>query len=118
MQAEWTLPSSPATAWRAAECVKDGVEMKFEGNFEGREITRRPTRIDVFYNAMVQCGEAEIAAQIFNLSARGFRLRSYVPLKAGSDVLLVVPKLPPVRASVRWANGCEAGGVLLDPVAL
>ena len=92
--------------------------MKFEGHFEGREITTRPSRVDVFYDALVQVGDAEIPVQIFNVSARGFRLRSYLPLKAGTDVLLVVPKLPPVRGNVRWANGCEAGGVLLDAVAL
>jgi hypothetical protein len=92
--------------------------MKFEGQIEGRELTTRPSRVDVKYDALVQVGESEIPVQIFNVSARGFRLRSHFPLKAGTDLLLVVPKLPPVRASVRWANGCEAGGVLLDPVAL
>ena len=92
--------------------------MKFEGKLEGHEVRRRPTRIDVYYDALVKVGEAEIAAQILNLSARGFRLRSYVPLQDGADVLLVVPKLSPVRATVRWVNGDEAGGVLLDSVAL
>jgi hypothetical protein len=92
--------------------------MKYEGIFEGREITRRATRIDVNYNAIAQVGDEEIAVQIFNLSARGFRLHSHAPLEEGEEVLLVVPKLPPVRGQVRWANGCEAGGILLDPVAL
>ena len=92
--------------------------MKFEGHFEGREITTRPSRIDVFYDALVKVGDEEIAVQIFNISARGFRLRSHAPLEEGEEVLLIVPKLPPVRGEVRWANGCEAGGVLLDPVAL
>lgn len=92
--------------------------MKFEGKIEGREMARRPTRIDVYYDAIVQCGDSEIAAQILNLSARGFRVRSHFALRQGEDVLLVVPKHAPVRASVRWTQGFEAGGVLLDPVAL
>jgi hypothetical protein len=123
-EAEWTLPSSPKLRTRcaahrgAATCVKDRPEMKFEGRIEGREMARRPTRIDVYYDAIVQCGEAEIAAQILNLSAQGFRLRSHFALREGEEVLLVVPKLPPVRAAVRWVKDHEAGGVLLDPVAL
>ncbi len=92
--------------------------MKFEGHFVGRELTTRPSRIDVYYDAIAQVGDEEIAVQIFNISARGFRLRSHLPLEEGEEVLLIVPKLPPVRGEVRWANGCEAGGVLLDPVAL
>jgi hypothetical protein len=92
--------------------------MKHEGFFEGREITTRPSRIDVYYNALAQVGDEEIAVQIFNISARGFRLRSHLPLEEGEEILLAVPKLAPVRAMVRWANGCEAGGVLLDAVAL
>jgi hypothetical protein len=92
--------------------------MKFEGKLEGREVARRPTRIDVYYDALVQLGESEIAAQILNLSASGFRIRSHVALEQGDEVLLVVPKLHPVRAAVRWTDGFEAGGVLLDAIAL
>jgi hypothetical protein len=92
--------------------------MKHESIFEGHEIALRPSRVDVCYDAIAQVGDEEIAVQIFNISARGFRLRSHLPLEEGEEVLLVVPKLPPVRGEVRWANGCEAGGVLLDPVAL
>ena len=57
--------------------------MKFEGHFEGREITTRPSRIDVYYDALVKVGDEEIAVQIFNISARGFRLRSHAPLEEG-----------------------------------
>jgi hypothetical protein len=92
--------------------------MKFEGTIEGREIARRPTRIDVYYDALVELGGADIAAQILNLSAHGFRIRTYVALKEGDDIYLTVPKYPPVRAEVRWTDGFEAGGVLLDAVAL
>jgi hypothetical protein len=109
MRAEWTPPAS---------CKGPDREMKHEGFFEGREIASRPSRIDVYYDALAQVGDEEIAVQIFNISARGFRLRSHVPLEEGEEVLLVVPKLSPVRGLVRWANGCEAGGVLLDAVAL
>ena len=109
MRAKWTPPAS---------CKGPDREMKHEGFFEGREIASRPSRIDVYYDALAQVGDEEIAVQIFNISARGFRLRSHVPLEEGEEVLLVVPKRSPVRGLVRWANGCEAGGVLLDAVAL
>jgi len=92
--------------------------MKYEGKFEGREIARRPTRIDVYYDALVELRGAEIAAQILNLSAHGFRIRTYMALKEGDDIFLTVPKYPPVRGEVRWTDGFESGGILLDAVAL
>jgi len=92
--------------------------MKVEGTLTGQEIPDRATRIDVRYDAVVRRAGIEIPAQILNLSARGFRLRSHVPLEVGSQVLLVVAKHAPARATVRWANGHEAGGVFAEPVAL
>lgn len=92
--------------------------MKLDGKLKGRALVERAARIDVRYNATVQWGGEDIAAQILNLSARGFRLRTFVPLEAGQNVLLAVPKFPPVRAIVHWVDGKESGGVFLDPVAL
>ena len=91
--------------------------MKFEGHFKGREITRRPSRIDVYYDALAQVGDEEIAVQNTHFGARisaplprpARRRRGSAPRRSQTTS---------VRGEVRWANGCEAGGVLLDPVAL
>lgn len=92
--------------------------MKFEGRFEGCELHRRPARTDVAFDVLVHCAAGDLDAQIVNLSGSGFRLRSSTPLEVGAEVALEVAKLPPVKAVVRWARGCEAGGVFLDAVTL
>ena len=55
---------------------------------------------------------------IADVSRDGFRLESRCELEVGSDILLQVAKLEPVKASIRWTCGYEAGGVFLEPVAL
>ena len=55
---------------------------------------------------------------ITDVSRDGFRLESRCELEVGSDILLQVAKLDPVKASIRWTCGYEAGGVFLEPVAL
>jgi len=92
--------------------------MKFEGRLKGEEVPKRPVRIGVSFDARVRCGVREIDADIHNLSARGFCLRSSRALEPGSEVTLQVGKLPPVKALVRWARGQEAGGVFVEPLAL
>jgi hypothetical protein len=92
--------------------------MKFEGQLEGEEVSQRPVRIGVSFDAQVRCGAREITAQIHNLSATGFCLRSNRALEPGSEVTLQVGKLPPVKALVRWVRGQDAGGVFVGPLAL
>lgn len=93
-------------------------EMKFDGRLEGREVTLRAVRTDVTYDVWVSCDACEFEAQIVNLSAMGFRLRSTADVKVGWNVSLKVPKLPAVRAVIRWVRGDECGGAFLDPVIL
>jgi hypothetical protein len=92
--------------------------MKFEGRFKGEELSGRATRIDVAFDAKVGCEAGEINAQILNLSASGFSLRSSIALQPGTEVTLRVAKQPPLKALVRWARGRDAGGVFLESLAL
>jgi PilZ domain-containing protein len=91
--------------------------MKFEGQFEGTEVSTRPVRTDVTYDVFVSSESGEFEAQIVNLSAMGFRLRSRGEFKVGR-VSLKVAKLPPVDAVIRWVRGDECGGAFVDPVIL
>jgi hypothetical protein len=92
--------------------------MKFEGKLEGREIAPRDARADIAYDVLVRAEEGEFEAQILNLSAMGFGLRSSVALEVGSNVTLSVAELPGIKAVIRWTRGLDAGGVFADPVAL
>jgi hypothetical protein len=92
--------------------------MKFEGKFEGREITPRAARIDVKYDALVRSDWGAVDAMILNVSCKGFRLHTAEELQAGMEVMLEVDKLQPVRGLIHWACGDESGGVFLDAIAL
>ena len=92
--------------------------MKFDGQLEGREVATRPVRTDVTYDVSVSSDSGEFEAQIVNLSAMGFRLRSEAEFKVGWNVSLRVAKLPPAKAVICWVCGDECGGTFVDPVIL
>jgi hypothetical protein len=92
--------------------------MRFESQFEGREYLPRATRVDVYYEAWLKRADGDVPVQILNISSEGLRLRSPSRLEVGSEILVAVAKLYPVRAIVRWSDGFDAGGQFCDPVAL
>jgi hypothetical protein len=103
---------------RVAVRAGGGPAMKFEGKFEGRELTPRAARIDVKYDARVRADWGAVDAMILNVSSKGFRLHTAEELEPGMEVMLEVDKLEPVRALIRWACGDESGGVFVDAIAL
>jgi len=92
--------------------------MKFEGRFEGREIAPCDARVDVRYDAQVRFGDGAVDAMILNVSNKGFRLHAAEELEPGTNVMLQVEQLEPVRGQIRWTCGQESGGVFLEAIAL
>ena len=92
--------------------------MKHEGKLDGREWSPRSARIDVNWDVMVKCASGSIAAEVLNVSARGFRLRTARALETGSEVTLRFAKETPVNAIIQWVAGKEAGGIFAESVAL
>jgi hypothetical protein len=92
--------------------------MKHEGMLEGRQLLPRGTRIDVRWNVIVRWGGRRIAAEVVNVSAGGFRLRTARALEVGAEVALRFAKDAPVKAIIQWVSGKEAGGVFVESVAL
>ena len=92
--------------------------MKFEVQFEGRELAKRAPRIDAGFVVRVSCASGNFPARVTNLSSSGFRLRSARALEPGLEVTLEVPRRPSVQCLIRWVSGKEAGGIFLEPVTL
>lgn len=92
--------------------------MKHEAILEGRELLPRDPRVDAEFDVRVRWTDGEAEAQILNVSADGFRLRTMDPLQVGREVVLEAGKYDPVRAIICWASGHDAGGVFAEPVAL
>ena len=79
----------------------------------------RAARIAVSCDAvLIEADGCALDVVIVDVSRDGFRLTSQSELEVGSEVLLRMARLDPVRALIRWTCGHEAGGVFLDPVAL
>ena len=55
---------------------------------------------------------------IVDVTSCSFRLSSLAELENGSDVLLQMDSVPPVRGQIRWTCGHHSGGIFLDPIAL
>ena len=92
--------------------------MKHEAILEGQELLSRDPRVDAEFPVRVHCQTGEMEAQVVNLSADGFRLRSDNPLQVGWVVTLEAAKQFPVKALICWACGNESGGVFSEAVAL
>jgi hypothetical protein len=92
--------------------------MKHEGMLQGRELLPRGARIDVSWSVMVRYAGRRIPAEVVNVSAEGFRLRTARALDTGAEVVLRFAREEPVRAVIHWVAGKEAGGVFVEPIAL
>jgi len=112
-----SVESVPAK-WTSPAPVQVDKAMKHEAILEGSDWPPRDTRIDVDYDVRVHTDTGAVEAQMLNLSADGFRLRTAGPLQVGWEVTLEAGKYDPVRAVICWACGLESGGVFQEPVAL
>lgn len=92
--------------------------MKQEAIVAEREWLPREPRVDSDFDIRVRWNEGEIEAQILNVSADGFRLRTTNPLQVGWEVTLETGEYDPVKAIICWACGHDAGGVFAEPGAL
>ena len=80
---------------------------------------KREPRIALRCNAVLIEGDGcSLDVVITDVSRDGFKLESRSELEVGAEVMLLVSKLQPVKAMIRWTCGYEAGGVFLEPVAL
>ncbi|HET7605503.1 MAG TPA: PilZ domain-containing protein [Sphingomicrobium sp.] len=92
--------------------------MKAEGKLEGRELLPRSTRIDVGWPVVLECPAGKVRAEVLNVSARGFRLRTARALEAGWEVAIRFARDAPVAGLIQWVEGRDAGGVFSEAVAL
>ena len=93
--------------------------MAKDGRRKGSSYTERHPHVSVHCDAVLcEADGCELAVVITDVSRDGFRLMSRCELEVGSEVLLRVGKIEPVRALIRWTRGYEAGGVFLEPVSL
>lgn len=92
-------------------------------------MTRVPTfiprspRIDARHKAVLIASDGtELDVVVTDLSNRGFRLEADQTLFIGENIMigenvrLRVDRYGDFPGQIRWALGCEAGGIFLEPV--
>jgi hypothetical protein len=73
---------------------------------EGEGKSRLP-RFDVAAPAQARVGATMLGVRILNISQGGARIALGADLKVGAEMVLKLPLLPPLPATVRWAGpGC------------
>jgi hypothetical protein len=92
--------------------------MKHEGRLEGREWSPRGTRIDVGWVVLIDCPAGMVGAEVLNVSAAGFRVRTARTLEVGWKVSMRVAKDAPVDGVIQWVDGRNAGGIFVESAAL
>jgi len=93
--------------------------MTMSSKIEAAGYAKRDPRIAVRCEAvLIESDGCTLDVVITDVSRDGFRLESDSQLEVGSESMLLVTKLAPVKAMIRWTCGHEAGGVFLEPVAL
>jgi len=79
----------------------------------------RDPRIAVRCEAiLIESDGCTLDVVITDVSREGFKLETRSELEVGAEVMLLVTKLAPVKALIRWTCGKEAGGIFLEPAAL
>lgn len=80
-------------------------------NWSGSKSERRPRppRLDISCSATARSGARLFAVRLGNISQRGAKILSSVPMPAAASIVLGLPGLPPIHATVRWSSGNEAG---------
>lgn len=81
----------------ARQNIKTGYE---------RTDTRHNVQIGV---KMRRPGESWFSSRISDLSATGFRVQTFVKLKSGMDIWIMLPGFEGRRAEVMWVRDHEAG---------
>ena len=92
-------------------------------------MSRKPTfiprtpRVDARHEAVLIASDGgEMDVVVTDLSNRGFRIEAHEALFIGENIMigehvrLRVPRYGDFPAQIRWALGCEAGGIFLEPV--
>jgi hypothetical protein len=92
--------------------------MKHEGRLEGREWSPRPARIDVGWVVLIECPAGKVGAEVLNVSAGGFRVRTARALEAGWKVSMRFARDAPVDGVIEWVEGRDAGGIFVESAAL
>ena len=87
------------------------------------KIIPRTPRIDARHPAVLIASDgAEMDVTVTDLSNRGFRIEADQTLFIGENIMigehvrLRVERYGDFPAQIRWALGCEAGGIFLEPV--
>ena len=93
--------------------------MRTNARIKVPDYAERETRVAVRCDAVLtEADGCELDVVITDVSRDGFRLESRSELEIGSEVMLHVAKLAPIKALIRWTRGHEAGGIFLEPMAL
>ena len=99
-------------------CVR-GPKMRTNAKSTTGSYLKREPRIALRCEAiLVESDGITLDVVITDVSREGFRLESRGELEVGAEIMLLVTKMAPVKALVRWTRGNEAGGVFLEPAAL
>jgi len=75
---------------------------------EEGDLARKRTfrRRSVLWPAKLRCGKHEFAAQVWNVSLGGAKLRIDIPLKEGTDISILIPaKGVEIPAEIVWQSG-------------
>jgi hypothetical protein len=89
---------------------------------EPKFIPRTP-RVDARHTAVLIASDGgEMDVVVTDLSSRGFRIEAQENLFIGENIMigehvrLRVERYGDFPAQIRWALGCEAGGIFLEPM--
>lgn len=78
---------------------------------------RRAVRSPVSTSAALRGANVRCVVDVRDLSQGGARLCTSDPLMVGSRVLLKLPLVEPIEATVVWVDGLEAGCQFSNPLA-
>ncbi|MEC3909958.1 PilZ domain-containing protein [Sphingobium sp. CR2-8] len=90
-----------------------GAERQTDLERKGRAAERRNVQIGV---KVRRPGETWFTSRITDVSVTGFRLQSFMKLRVGSELWIMLPGFEGRRASVLWTRGPDSGCAFERPL--
>lgn len=79
---------------------------------------RASPRADVSGSAILKTGGQEYSAKLCDISTSGAKILTARSIEPGRTAVLLLPKLPALRAFVRWTHGLDTGLIFATPIPI
>jgi hypothetical protein len=100
------------------KCPLDATTLLRVKQMEAPQRRRASPRASASGSAILRTGGREYSAKLVDISTTGAKIFTARPIEPGNTAALVLPRLPSLRAFVRWTQGRDTGLTFESPMPI